>query len=143
MNLTKLSEPYREVLAVQEALCRLGFMTDDIYYQAGPYAGDPSRGVLQVILHVPNSPRFVIDAGFVSLAETERFETKFREIIRIVNTRTAQSRKWRERIWKRSKIGSSTAYFLSLAVALAQKGIAVPNAPATPDMIDAFSFVQN
>lgn len=140
MNLTKLSEPYREVLAIQEALCRLGFMTDDIYYQAGPYA-DPKQGVLQVILMVPGSPKFVIDAGLVSLAETERFETKFREIIRIINTRTAKSRKWREQIWKRSKIGSDSAYFLSLAIALAKKGIAVPNAPATPDMVDTISSV--
>lgn len=143
MNLTKLSEPYREVLAVQEALCRLGFMTDDIYYQAGPYAGDPSRGVFQVILMVPGSPKFVIDAGLVSLAEIERFETKFREVIRIVNTRAAKTRKWREQIWKRSKIGSDSGYFLSLAIALANKGIAAPNAPAAPAVVDVLSAIKN
>lgn len=126
MNLTKLPRSYRETLAIFEALCRLGFDPDDIYFRAGPYEPLPLHAVIQVILNRPGSPKFVIDAGFISHDEMRRFNVKFENVIRIMNLGTTRVKQWRKTIWEKSLIGGNISHFIKLTDALASKGIPCP-----------------
>lgn len=131
-DLFDVPDAYREALAVFEALRRLGFDADDIFFQCGlpapelvPSVVPAGLNIVRVILRTTGQ-EFVVDVGLLRQGEVaDAFEETMRGfMVAIVEGRLTPDEL--QRVWKESDIGASVEKFATLTLLLQQKGFLVP-----------------
>lgn len=143
-NLWDVPDAYREALAVWEALRRLGFAADDLFFQSGKPAPDLVPSVIpagldlvRVVLRT-DGQQFVVDVGTLAQGqEADSFETTMRSFMVAINEGVISPDEL-NRIWRESDIGSSVERFATLTLVLQQKGFLCPALlEAVPSHFDA------
>lgn len=120
MNVFTYARPLREALATFNALRRLGFLAEDIYF----HIGSAVQGAHQVCIVLKTQEKqFVVDLGFIQ-ADREKIAAAWNELAEACQDQQIDSEQL-SRMWQQSAIYNDPA---ALVTALINKGFYLPKA---------------
>jgi len=114
---------YRDALACFEALRRLGFDADEIFF--GFDMVDEAPDMVHMQLQTQGK-KFTVTVAQLPGASRHKVARTWKTLAKLMNELPPRSPEWYEHVWNQHLLGSSLEYFAMFTAGIQAKGIIVP-----------------